>query len=470
MNRFTDLKMTIGGEPAAGRERLDVLNPASGEVFASCPDATREELDRAMVAAQAAIVAWRRDEGTRRTALKACADAIMANEGALTELLTREQGKTLKEAAGEVRGAAHWFNVTAGLALPVDIVADDARTRVEVRRRPLGVVAAITPWNFPFILAAWKIAPALLAGNTVVLKPSPHTPLSTLALGQVLAPELPPGVLNVVSGGNELGAWMTQHPAVAKIAFTGSVRTGKAIAAAAAPDLKRVTLELGGNDPAIVLDDVAPEKIARSLFWGAFANSGQVCVAIKRLYVHEAVYQPVVDALTAYAAGIKVGDGLDPESDLGPVNNAPQLAHVEALVEDALSRGAKALTGGKRLEGGGYFFPPTVVEGVEEGARLVDEEQFGPALPVMRFSRLDEVFERANATHFGLGASIWTAQPERGAELAGEIDSGTVWINQHRAFHPLAPFGGMKWSGVGYENGHWGLSAYTQLQAVHVRK
>ncbi len=296
---MSDFSMTIAGKPVPGEQGFGVINPATGQVFAQAPEATRAQLDLAMDAAAAALPAWQRDLEERRRALRECAAAVRAHAKELAPILTREQGKPLARAREEMAGTAHWLDYTAGLEIPVEVVRDDADARIEVRRRPLGVVAAITPWNYPVMLATWKIAPALLAGNTVVLKPSPYTPLSTLALGEVLREALPPGVLNVVSGGNELGAWMTSHPVPRKISFTGSVATGKRVAAAAAPDLKRLTLELGGNDAAIVLDDADPKTIADGLFWGAFMNSGQVCTAIKRVYVPEKLYPGLLSELAA---------------------------------------------------------------------------------------------------------------------------------------------------------------------------
>jgi acyl-CoA reductase-like NAD-dependent aldehyde dehydrogenase len=339
-----------------------------------------------------------------------------------------------------------------------------------VVRRPLGVVAAITPWNFPLTLAFWKIAPALLAGNTMVLKPSPFTPLSTLKVAELLRDVLPPGVLNVVSGGDELGAWMTSHPMPRKISFTGSIETGKKVAASAAPDLKRVTLELGGNDPAIVLDDADPATVAKAIFAGAFNNNGQVCSAIKRVYVPEALYDDVVDALAVHAKAVKVGDGTDPESKLGPINNAPQFERVKELVADAISQGARAVTGGHAMDRPGYFFEPTILAGLSDGTRIVDEEQFGPALPVISYRDLGDAVDRANATHFGLSGSVWSADPDRAASVAAELECGTAWINTHLALSPQQPFGGFKWSGVGVENGPWGLAEFTEFQAVHRSK
>jgi acyl-CoA reductase-like NAD-dependent aldehyde dehydrogenase/prolipoprotein diacylglyceryltransferase len=468
--RMGDFTMTIGGTSVPAAESFGVVNPATGEVFARAPECSRAQLDAAMEAAARAFPAWSRGEARRREALGACAAAVRARAGELAPLLTQEQGKPLAHASDEISRAALWFEYTAALQIPVELLADDERLRVEVHRRPCGVVGAITPWNYPVALAVWKIAPALLAGNTVVLKPSPFTPLATLALGEALRETLPPGVLNVVSGGDELGAWITSHPRVRKISFTGSIETGKKVAAAAAPDLKRLTLELGGNDAAIVLDDVDPRRVAEKLFWGAFTNSGQVCSAIKRLYVPERLERAFVEELAEVARSVKLGDGLDPASQLGPVNNRPQFERVIGLVEDAKRHGGRAAIGGAPLARSGYFYPPTLVTGLAEGVRLVDEEQFGPALPILTYRDLEEAVERANRTRYGLSGSVWSADPERAAEVAGRLECGTAWVNQHLAILPNAPFGGAKWSGLGVENGPWGLLGFTEIQTLHIAK
>jgi acyl-CoA reductase-like NAD-dependent aldehyde dehydrogenase len=467
---MSDFTMTIDGKAVSAEQSFGVINPATGAVFAQAPDCSREQLDEAMDSSQAAFRAWRSDEARRREALLKCAEALQARAQELAPILTQEQGKPLEKAMMELMGGALWFQYTASLEIPVEVLQDDADTRIEVRRRPHGVVGAITPWNFPVLLGIWKIAPALLAGNTVVIKPSPFTPLSTLKLGEILRDVLPPGVLNVVSGGDGLGAWITSHPAVRKISFTGSVATGKKVAAAAAPDLKRVTLELGGNDPALVLDDVDPKDVAEKIFWSAFENCGQICSAVKRVYVPERLYEPILSELAEHARGAKVGDGLEPGIQIGPINNEPQFERVIELVEDARSHGAKVLTGGARIGDRGYFYAPTIVGDVSDGTRLVDEEQFGPALPVLSYRNIDDAVERANATHFGLSGSVWSSDYERAAEVAGRLECGTAWVNQHLAILPNAPFGGAKWSGIGVENGPWGLLGFTELQTVNIKK
>jgi acyl-CoA reductase-like NAD-dependent aldehyde dehydrogenase len=468
---MSDFVMTIAGEPVPTEGTFGVRNPATGEVFAQAPECTRQQLDAAFDAAAKAARDWKADEAVRRALLLKAADVLMAQ--AATELaptLTAEQGKPLMDATVEGFAAAIWCQYFANLETPTQVIQDDDTAYVELARRPLGVVAAITPWNFPLTLAFWKIAPALLAGNTLVLKPSPFTPLTTLKVGELLRDVFPPGVLNIVSGSDELGAWMTTHPVPRKISFTGSVETGKKVALAAAPDLKRVTLELGGNDPAIVLDDADPAVVAKAIFAGAFNNNGQVCSAIKRVYVPEALYDDVVEGLAEQARAIKVGDGTEEGVKLGPINNEPQYERVKELVADALASGATAVTGGQAMDRPGYFFEPTILTGLTDGTRIVDEEQFGPALPVVSYRDLGDAIDRANATHFGLSGSVWSSDPDRAAGVAAQLECGTAWINTHLALAPQQPFGGFKWSGVGVENGPWGLAEFSEFQVVHRSK
>ncbi len=461
--------MTIGGEPVAASSTFEVIDPATGAAFAGAPECSSEQLEGAMAVAQSAFETWRRDVEARRAALKRAVEVIEEHAQPLAEIVTREQGKPLASAAGEVKAATFWLSTYASLPLEVEVLHEEGDRRVELHRRPLGVVAAITPWNYPLAMAAFKLGPALLAGNTVVIKPSPHTPLSTLALVALLRDVFPPGVVNAISGGDALGARMTAHPAVRKISFTGSVETGKKIMAAAASDLKRVTLELGGNDPAIVLPDVDATEVAGKLYEGAFSNGGQLCVAIKRMYVHESIYGDVVASLAARASAVKVGPGMDDGVEMGPVNNRPQLERVRELVGDAERAGGAIHAGASLPEGDGYWFSPTVVSDVAEGVRLVDEEQFGPAVPVIPFSDVEEAISRANATDFGLGGSIWTSDVARGADLAGHLECGTGWVNQHPMLRPTYPFGGFKHSGIGVENGRWGLDELCQKQVINVR-
>ena len=464
---MSDVTMTIDGAAVATEGTFDVVDPATGAAQSTAPDCTPGQLDAAMDSATKAFRDWRTEESARRDCLRAAGDALMAAAEEIAPILTAEQGKPLGEASMEVFGAAIWMQYYADLEIPRETIQDDDLAHVEVIQRPLGVVAAITPWNFPLVLAAWKIAPALLAGNTMVLKPSPFTPRSTLKLGEVLRDVLPPGVLNVVSGIDPLGASMTAHSIPRKISFTGSVATGKKVAAAAAPDLKRTTLELGGNDPAIVLDDVDVDTMVEKLFWGAFQNNGQVCSAVKRVYVPERLHDAIVDGLADRARSVTVAPGTEPEAQLGPINNRPQYDRVRELVDDAMSAGAVAAAGGHAIDGDGYFFEPTILANVRDGMRIVDEEQFGPALPVISYRDVDEVVERANATHFGLSGSVWSADAARATAIAEQLECGTAWINTHLALAPHQPFGGAKWSGIGVENGTWGLLGFSEPQVIH---
>jgi acyl-CoA reductase-like NAD-dependent aldehyde dehydrogenase len=461
----------IAGRLVAGREGFEVVNPATGEPLATCPSATREDVEAAMAAAAEAFAgAWPADEGVRRAVLERMAAAIEAEAEALGRLVCAEQGKPLSMAIVEAQTAAGILRLYGAEAIPFQVLRDTPAGRVTLERRPLGPTAAITPWNYPVATLAMKLGPALLVGNTVVAKPSPFTPLSSLALARVVRECVPPGVVNVLGGGDEVGAWLTEHPAVRKIAFTGSIETGKAIARAAAGDLKRVTLELGGNDPAIVLPDVDAAAVGRTLFWNAFYNTGQICMAVKRVYAHADVYEPLCAALVEAATAARVGDPLAPETELGPVSTAPQLARVIELVDDARARGARVLCGGARLDRPGYFYPPTILADAPPDARLVLEEQFGPALPVVRVTNVEEAVARANDGPFGLSGSVWTADAEQGATLARRLVCGTAWVNAHMDLGHDAPFGGRKWSGVGHENGPWGIDGYCDWQVVNVHR
>jgi acyl-CoA reductase-like NAD-dependent aldehyde dehydrogenase len=467
---MSDFTLTIDGKAVAAADSFGVINPSTGAVFTQAPECTKAQLDAAMDSADAAYRSWRLDEAKRRQALRDVAEVLRQKAPELGQVLCQEQGKPIDKAIGEFFGASVWFDYTASLELPVEVVQDDEEARVEVHRRPLGVVGAITPWNFPIILAVWKIAPALLAGNTVVIKPSPYTPLSTLALGEALRETLPPGVLNVVSGGDELGRWITAHPTVRKISFTGSTATGKHVAASAAPDLKRLTLELGGNDAAILLPDLDPESVADQIFWGAFENTGQICSAIKRVFVHEDRYAATLEALATRARNVKMGDGFAEGTELGPLNNKMQFDRVTELVSAAIDGGARVVTGGAPREGDGYFFEPTILGDVAEGVRIVDEEQFGPALPILTYRDVDDAVERANATMYGLSGSVWSGDAQRATDVARHLECGTAWVNQHLKMIPHAPFGGAKWSGIGVENGHWGLYGFTETQTLNINK
>ncbi|MEO8465612.1 MAG: aldehyde dehydrogenase family protein [Gammaproteobacteria bacterium] len=471
MTLRTDFSLLIDGKLEQSELALDVINPALGEVFARCPAANRSQLDRAVKAARAAFGAWRAKSFSERAALvKKSSEVLRAHQAELAELLTREQGKPLAQSAAEIDRGTAQSDGMVGIEIPTEVLVDDKHSHIELRYRPLGVVGIITPWNAPISLALGPLVSALYTGNTVVLKPSPYTPLTTLKVAELLKDVFPPGVVNVIAGGDELGAWMTEHSGVDKISFTGSVATGKKVLASAAATMKRVTLELGGNDPAIILDDVDPKAIAKKVFFASFVNSGQVCMAIKRIYAHESIYDELCAALVAEAKKTKIGNGLDPSTDLGPLQNKMQYDKVVALIDDTKKSGAKFLTGGEIPQGPGYFLPPTLVTDIDESSRLVQEEQFGPIVPIMKFSDVEDALRRANDTRYGLSGSVWAKDTQRGAEIAARLEVGTAWVNQHRATSAFVPFGGAKESGLGRAYSSLGLKSYMEPEVVSVAK
>ncbi|MCR5978397.1 aldehyde dehydrogenase family protein [Gordonia jinghuaiqii] len=463
--------MVIHGRQVSSPDTFEVINPATGQVCGQVPDCTDSQLDEAMSSALQAQREWAVDADRRRSLLADCARLLTENLEDIARLLTTEQGKPINESRREVGAAAAWFGYYAALDLPSEVVQDDSDTYIEVTHEPLGVVAAITPWNYPILLASWKLAPALRAGNTVVLKPSPFTPMSSLLLVRTLAEILPPGVLNVITGRDELGPKVTSHPVPRKVSFTGSTQTGKRVAASAAATLKRVTLELGGNDAAIVLDDVDPAAIAEKLFWSAFINNGQTCIAIKRLYVPASRHEDYVSALAAIADSAALGDGALETTQFGPINNTTQHRRVVSLIDDAVSRGAKIVTNTDPVDvGAGFFHRPTILTSVSDEALVVAEEQFGPVLPVLPYETVDEVLVRANSTTAGLGGSVWGTDEQRASQIADQLVCGTAWVNTHAAPSPRAAFSGVKDSGLGVENGRWGLEAFTQPRTRYVAR
>ncbi|WP_405584939.1 aldehyde dehydrogenase family protein [Streptomyces sp. NBC_01190] len=453
--------------PGQRAAQLAVVDPATGEAFDEAPDLQPDLLDTVVDRSRRAWRSWRGDPAARTAALRAAAGAVEAAGDDLARLLTREQGKPLAESYAEVARTAARLRYFADLAPKTRRIADGRPVHSEIRWRSLGPVAAIVPWNFPLQLAAAKFAPALAAGNTVVLKPSPFTPLATRLLGSVLAAVLPEDVLTVVTGREPLGARLASHPGIRHVTFTGSVPTGRAVAEAAAASLARVTLELGGNDAAVLLDDVEVDRIADRLFWSAFRNCGQVCMAVKRVYAPARLHAQVVEALAERARTVVVGPGLDPDTRLGPVNNAPQLARVEQLTQRALADGARVAAGGHRLSGPGYFFAPTILTHVPPDSQVVTEEQFGPVLPVLPYRNLDEALDAANGTGFGLGGSVWGSDPDRAEAVAGRLECGTAWINHHAELSLGQPFAGVKDSGVGVAGGPWGLYGNLRPFVVH---
>ena len=462
-----EYRMLIDGELVAGVTDFDVINPATARPYASCPKADAELVNRAVSAAKRAFPSWSAQPIEERAALVGkIADALEARMDEFARVLTGEQGKPLDQAQYEIFGAVYTLRAFTQMRIDPTTIRDENGNTVIEHRTPLGVVAAITPWNFPVILFANKLGPALITGNTMVAKPAPTTPLTTLMLGEICKEVLPAGVVNIICDQNDLGHLLTAHPDVAKVAFTGSTATGKKVMAAAAGTVKRVTLELGGNDAAVVLDDVDARQVAQKVYQGAMANAGQICVAIKRAYVPESMYDDFCDELATLANGAVVDDGMNQGAQVGPIQNKMQFDKVKALLDDAKQRG-KVVAGGDALDRPGYFIPPTIVRDLDDDAPLVREEQFGPVLPVLKYSDLDDVIERANNSEYGLGGTVWGKDLDRAMAVAKRIDSGTVWVNQFLAIDPTIPFRGSKQSGMGGELGEAGLHEYTQPHIIN---
>jgi len=467
MPDYATLLSRVSAPEGSGR---DMLDPATGDLIGRAPEQTEAELDAAIAAAKKAQPAWEALGHERRSELlNQIADRLEAESEPLAELLSREQGKPLNgpNARFELGACAGWLRATAATPLETEVVVDDGEVRAELTYRAIGVVGAIGPWNWPLMIGIWQIAPALRMGNTVVVKPSEFTPLSVLAMVSVMNELLPEGVLTAVSGGREVGARLAAHPDIDKVMFTGSTATGRKIIEASAGNLARLTLELGGNDAGIVLPGADPAAIAGDLFWGAFINTGQTCAALKRLYVHDSVYEEVIEALKGVAATMPMGNGLDETNVLGPVQNKKQFDIVSGLVEDAKKRGGRVVTGGSpATELGELFYPITLVADLHDGDPLVDEEQFGPALPIIKYSDVEDAIASANGLEAGLGASVWSSDAAAARAVALRLQAGTVWINKHGVIHPMMPFGGVKGSGYGLEFGVEGLKALGVPQVI----
>ncbi|MCH6263943.1 aldehyde dehydrogenase family protein [Neobacillus citreus] len=475
MNTITrEFCMTINGKPVLTEQTVPVINPANETVIAQAPKASRNDLNEAVKAARAAFSTWSALSIAERTAkLETFSDAIQQHRDELANLFTAEMGRPINGGFGsymEIDSACHWCKVIAKNRLPREIIEENDSHTIEKYYTPLGVAGLIVPWNFPVLLAMWKIAPALLAGNTIVVKPSPYTPLTTLRIGEIARDIFPAGVFNVITGENELGQWMTEHPDINKISFTGSTATGKKVLQSASVNLKRVTLELGGNDAAIVLEDADVKEVVPKLFWAAFSNTAQICVASKRLYVHQKIYDEFLAELIQYAKTIPIGDGMNPATLIGPVQNKMQYEKVKALIEDAKSTGTNIVCGGIVEDKPGYFIPITIVDNPPEDARVVTEEAFGPVLPVIKYSNYDEVITKANNTDYGLAGSVWGKDLNLARSIAERLETGTVWINEAHILLPNVPFGGHKQSGIGVENSIEGLKEYTNTKTIMIKK
>ena len=469
----SDFVMTINGESVTTEQTQPVYNPATRSVFAQVPDASQQQLDDTVQTAQVALKTWGVTAANdRQAALETYADLLEEHADAFMSLLTREQGKPRAGAEWEVLGSVAWLRAVASQRLPDEVVEDTDERRVVTRFTPVGVVGAIVPWNFPILLAIWKIAPALMSGSTMILKPSPYTPLCNLKLVELAQQAFPPGVISALSGGDDLGVWMTTHPEINKIAFTGSTETGRHVMKSASATIKRVTLELGGNDPAIVLPDVDAKALAPQLFWAAFQNNAQFCNSTKRLYIHEDVYDEVRDALADFITHhVKVGDGAEADTDLGPIQNSMQYGKVQDYFADCHVNGYTFALGGEIDEkAAGWFVPVSLVDNPPDDSRIVCEEPFGPILPLMKWSDEADVIARANDTIYGLGASVWGKDLTAIERIGQQLEAGTVWLNEVHQYSPFQAFGGHKQSGLGCENSLHGLMEYTNWQTITMNK
>lgn len=475
-------EMFIGGEPHpsdGSGERRVVTSPASGEPVDTIPDATAADVEAAVAAAAAVFERWWGTRASRRgEILHHAARQVLANRGELSRLLTDEQGKPLRESGLEIHRFVLTLEHYAGLAkdLRGAYVPDlDHDTHGLVVTRPLGVVAAIVPWNFPTTLLANKLGPALVAGNTVVAKPAETTPLTTLRIAEIMHEAgLPAGVFNVVTGPGEVGERLVTQPDLRKVAFTGSTATGERIMTLAAPGAKRLTLELGGSDPMIVCADADVDAAASAASVGRFFNCGQACLAVKRLYAFEEIADELIEKLVSRAGRLTIGPGTMDGVFLGPLHTEAQRERVEAQVQDGVESGGELLVGGERPEGElfetGWFYRPTIVSEPSHESRMATEEVFGPALPVWRVGDLDEAIERANASMYGLGSSIWTRDLDAATSAFERIEAGYTWINSPQRIYDELPFGGFGASGFGKEHGREALEHYTQSKSVVVRR
>ena len=430
-------------------------------------------MNEAIAAAKMAFTGWSAlSEDERQGYLERYADALQTHRDDLVRLLTLEQGKPLETmAAPEVDQAISYIRQIAARRIPVEIVEDTDTHVVELHHVPLGVVGGITSWNLPVLLALWKVVPALITGNTFVLKPTPFTPLTALRFGEIAQQILPPGVLSVVSGEDALGPQLTEHPDIAKISFTGSTETGKHVLRSAAGTVKRVTLELGGNDAAIVMPDADIASIIPKLFWGAFGHQGQWCVGIKRLYVHRPFHEAFVKAFVAYARTARVGNGLDPDVDFGAVQNKMQFDKLKTFLDDIKGNRQKIVFGGEIDEQQpGYFFPITIVDNPPEDSKIVQEEQFGPIAPIRVYDDVDDAVRRANASIYGLGASVWGRDTQAAVAVANRLEAGMVWVNEIHTQGVDIPFGGVKQSGLGTEHGREGRELFTNPKTLLIHK
>lgn len=465
-----ELSLLINGKQVKAEEHRAVINPCTEQQVAEVPCGSLQHLQQAVVAAKAALPAWSNNLEARQQTLKQIAQVITENQDRLATLLSLETGLAFANARDEVGMAAYFFKYRSRCVPAIDVIHDDDAQKVQVVRKPIGVVGAIIPWNAPMMIASEKIATAFSAGNTVVLKTSPLAPMALLLLGGLLAEIVPAGVLNILCGSDELGKAMVAHADIGMISFTGSTSVGRAIMASGGATLKRLSLELGGNDAAIVLADANPQKVASRIFWGAFYRSGQICAAIKRVYVPAAMYDDFVQAMVQMANKIQPMDAFAEGALMGPLSNAEQYQKVVSLIARTQAAGGHLVAGGIPEKNKGYFIPPTIFTGVDANNPLVVEEQFGPVLPILPYHGVEQAITEANATDFGLGASVWGADLHSAEAVANQLQAGSVWINRHGIVMPDIPFGGFKGSGIGRANGNIGLDSYSELQTISMAK
>lgn len=463
-------QLLINGVQVAGlAEQFDVINPADESVLTTVASASVDQVNEAVKTAVQAFKSWQHyDDADINSAFIQIAADIRAAQDEIASLITQEQGKTLAMAQFEVEAGASWIEYLTSLEIPIETIADPSGKTIKVYNRPLGVVASITPWNWPFMIAVWHLFPALKCKNCVINKPSEYTPLSTIKLVEIVNRHLPKGVCSLVLGKGVVGQTLAEHPDISKVTFTGSTRTGQSILSHSVNSLKSVVLELGGNDVGIVLEDADLDRTAQGIFNSAFLNAGQTCAALKRLYVHEDVYQLLTDKLKDIANAQVVGSGIEATTTFGPVQNKAQYEKVKALIADAVAQGGSIITATQTLPTKGYYIAPTLITGVSEDVALVHDEQFGPALAILKFKEIDDVIARSNDSKFGLGGSVWSRDLEKAQKIASHMETGTVWINSHSDLSPATPFGGWKLSGLGYSFGLEGLLLFTHKQAVHI--
>jgi acyl-CoA reductase-like NAD-dependent aldehyde dehydrogenase len=476
-----NMRMQIGGKAvdSCSSEFFDVTNPATGELIDRVPKGNEDDVTIAVEAAISAFGSWASISSQQRAGVfYRAVEIIRQRRDALATLLTQEQGKPLIEARTEIEGFATVLEYYCGLASSphgdsIQVQQDGYAITV---KRPMGVCAAIIPWNMPVYIMAWKICPALISGNTLVLKPSSNTPLTNLTLASILGEAgLPAGVLNVVTGSGELvGEALIKNHDVKKVSFTGEVATGKRVAELAARGGKKVTLELGGSDPMLVCDDADLQSAVFGALLGRFYNCGQICTAVKRLYVFESIADQFIKMLESTVRQLKIGNGMYENIDMGPLNNLRQWEYIKDLVAEIEEKGeGRIITGGKVPENSaysrGYFFEPTLVVDVPSESRLLKEEVFGPVLPIVKVKDFDEAIEKANNTSYGLGASIWTKNLDRAIYGCEQLNAGIIWLNQHLMIAPDVPFGGVKESGIGRENGPNALSEYMDIKTIMLK-